>query len=562
MRSFLTKAAVLAVLILPCLTAPAQEIRSIRTLCEVYADGSADVSQIWNVNVVSGTEWYIPVGNLGKMTVEDLRVYENGREFISEGRSWDTHRSLDEKAGRCGILEKGSDGVELCWGQGSYGDHEWLVTYHLTGLVQSLKDSDAFNYMFVNPGLVATPQYVNLIISNKTGGPAWTEENVHFWGFGFEGESWLEEDGIAFESDGRVESMIALVQFDKGLLSPTVERDIKFEKMRKKAFKGSSYAKGSGIDFETLLIILALLAGAFLIIFLIVREIFLKATGAIYKPKIFGTPRIDGYFREAPFGGNLAAGFYVFNNAYRTIFHPEASKGVIGAYLMKWTMDGVLRPIKDESGRKTKVSFQIVEGDEPRTFEDSCEQELFDMVRTASGANLILEDKELETWAKLNYKSFLPWKESVDMTGFSNTLLFSESRTPEAGQEEARRIIQFRNFLNDFTLVAEREVPEVGLWKNYLVFATLFGLAEKVSEAMKKLYPADFEKFSNETIGVNSSYMYNLLWFSSRIGSDAFSNAESAKAAAEAKARGGGGGRTSFGGGGGFSGGGFGGGSR
>ena len=285
-------------------------------------------------------------------------------------------------------------------------------------------------------------------------------------------------------------------------------------------------------------------------------------TGAIYKPKIFGTPRIDGYFREAPFDGNLAAGFYVFNNAYRTIFHPEASKGVIGAYLMKWTMDGVLRPIKDDSGRKTKVSFQIVEGDEPRTFEDSCEQELFDMVRTASGANLILEDKELETWAKLNYKSFLPWKESVDMTGFSNTLLFSESRTPEAGQEEARRIIQFRNFLNDFTLVAEREVPEVGLWKNYLVFATLFGLAEKVSEAMKKLYPADFEKFSNETIGVNSSYMYNLLWFSSRIGSDAFSNAESAKAAAEAKARGGGGGRTSFGGGGGFSGGGFGGGSR
>ena len=264
MRSFLTKAAVLAVLILPCLAAPAQEIRSIRTLCEVYADGSADVSQIWNVNVVSGTEWYIPVGNLGKMTVEDLRVYENGKEFISEGRSWDTHRSLDEKAGRCGILEKGSDGVELCWGQGSYGDHEWLVTYHLTGLVQSLKDSDAFNYMFVNPGLVATPQYVNLIISNKTGGPAWTEENVHFWGFGFEGESWLEEDGIAFESDGRVESMIALVQFNKGLLSPTVERDIKFEKMRKKAFKGSSYAKGSGIDFETLLIILALLALLFI----------------------------------------------------------------------------------------------------------------------------------------------------------------------------------------------------------------------------------------------------------------------------------------------------------
>ena len=567
MRRFLSKAAALSAVLFACLTVSAQEIRSVRTLCELYADGSADVSQIWDVSVVSGTEWYIPIGNLGKMTVSDLHVYEGDDEFISEGRSWDTQRSLVEKAGRCGILDKGSDGVELCWGQGSYGDHEWVVTYHLTGLVQSLKDCDAFNYMFVNPGLVATPQYVNLFISNDTEGPAWTEENVHFWSFGYEGECWLEEDGIAFESNGQVKQMIALVQFDKGLFSPTVERNIKFEKMRKKAFKGSSYAsKGggflSGMDFEGVLTILAVIAIVFGAVFMGLRELVLKATGAVYKDKVFGTSKFDGYFREAPFGGNLAAGFYVFNNAYRTVFHPNAEKGIIGAYLLKWVMEGILKPLKDESGRKTKISFQIVDGDEPRTFEDSCEQELFAMVRSASGSNLILEDNELENWARINYKSFTSWKESVNMTGFSNKLLFGEARTPEAEQEEARRVIEFRNFLNDFTLAAEREVPEVGLWKNYLVFATLFGIADKVSNAMKKLYPTDFEKFSNETIGVNSAYMYNLVYFSSRLGENAFSKAESAEAEASAKARGGGGGHTSFGGGGGFSGGGFGGGSR
>ena len=562
MRHRLLKAAALSTAIFLCFVSGAQEIRSVKTLCKLQADGSADIVQLWDVTVVSGTEWYIPIGNLKKMYISGLRVWEGDEEYVSEGRSWNTSRSLEAKAGRCGIVDKGSDGVELCWGQGSYGPHEWLISYHVEGLVQSLKDYDAFNYMFVNPGLVATPQYALLNIINEAGGPEWTEENVRFWGFGFEGESWLEDNTIVLETDGRFEDMIALVCFEKGLFSPTVSRNIKFKKMQKKAFKGSSYSSGSwlgGLDGESILIILCVIGGIFLALFLIIREAFLKITGRIYKKDVFGETSFDGYFREAPFGGSIPAAFYILSHGYRTISHPKAEKGIVGAFLLKWIMEGRLRPLKDESGRKTKISLQIVE-EASREFTDPCEGELFEMVRKASGSNLILEDKELEIWARINYKPFLSWKDNVDIAGASAVGDFRSSGG--SSQEEARRVIQFRSFLNDFTLVAEREVPEVGLWKNYLIFALLFGLADKVSGAMKKLYPQDFEKFSNETIGVNTTYMTNLLLFSNNISGRAFEKASDAKIQADARSSSGHGGRTSFGGGGGFSGGGFGGGSR
>ena len=54
------------------------------------------------------------------MEISDFHVYEGDeeREYLDEGRSWDSGRDLSQKAGRSGIVDKESDGVELCWGLG------------------------------------------------------------------------------------------------------------------------------------------------------------------------------------------------------------------------------------------------------------------------------------------------------------------------------------------------------------------------------------------------------------------------------------------------------------
>ena len=94
------------------------------------------------------------------------------------------------------------------------------------------------------------------------------------------------------------------------------------------------------------------------------------------------------------------------------------------------------------------------------------------------------------------------------------------------------------NFLKDFTLSKERGAVEVGLWKDYLVFAQLYGIADKVAEQFQK----------QRTIHMNNMTT-----------TSAMNRATSKYQAGSIKGTGG---HTSFGGGGGFSGGGFGGGGR
>ena len=114
-----------------------QQIRDIDETVVLHRDGSAEVTQVWDVNVVSGTEFYLPFDHLGPLDITDLQVSEGGVPFVSEGDGWDTDRSREQKRGRCGIVRK-PDGVELCWGQGDYGDHVWTVSYSVKGLVMQL----------------------------------------------------------------------------------------------------------------------------------------------------------------------------------------------------------------------------------------------------------------------------------------------------------------------------------------------------------------------------------------------------------------------------------------
>ncbi len=54
----------------------------------------------------------------------------------------------------------------------------------------------------------------------------------------------------------------------------------------------------------------------------------------------------------------------------------------------------------------------------------------------------------------------------------------------EKGQLHYKKWKAFKNFLNDFGTFELKELPEIILWERYLVYATIFGLAEKVQKTM------------------------------------------------------------------------------
>lgn len=52
------------------------------------------------------------------------------------------------------------------------------------------------------------------------------------------------------------------------------------------------------------------------------------------------------------------------------------------------------------------------------------------------------------------------------------------------GNEDYAKWMAFKKFLNDFGTFDTKELPEIVLWERYMVYATVFGLAEKVSKCM------------------------------------------------------------------------------
>ena len=567
MKRFLL--AVLVPLLLLSGTLSAQRIRSVDVTVYINEEGDAYIRQVWDVNVVSGTEWYIPIENLGPMHIGSLEVSENDEEFISEGDDWDTHRSLAQKAGRCGIVRK-SDGVELCWGQGSYGDHVWTVGFVALGLVQSLNDYDAFNFMFVNPDMVAAPEHASVTFTRLDDKP-FSFDYTRFWFFGTEGNSELLENGDIFfettEPMRKGDSVIAMMSFEKGNFTPSVERNMKFEKMQKKAFKGSSYKKDgffSNLSLEDIIAIL--FAGAFflaiggifvLFVYFLFRDIVLKITGRIWKKETFGSTKPQGWSREAPFSGSIPVAASLLKDGSRLMLSDAHTERCIGAYFLKWIQEGIAVPVKAADGH-FDVQFPETEPD----FADDAEKSLYKKAFEASGSNHILEKGEFDSWAKKHYSSLAGWPNSLIKEGRSMLSSFSGDKVSESAN-----LLKFKNFLNDFTVSKEREVPEVSLWGQYLMFAQVFGIADKVAEGFSKRYPEQFSEYS-QRCGMDAATMQTVVHSWTNSASRAYRTAYDEKISRQAassgsrSSSGGFGGHSSHGGGGGFSGGGHGGGSR
>ena len=59
----------------------------------------------------------------------------------------------------------------------------------------------------------------------------------------------------------------------------------------------------------------------------------------------------------------------------------------------------------------------------------------------------------------------------------------------QQGEDERAKWIGLKNYMRDFSMLDERSVPELVLWEKYLVYATAFGIAEKVLKELKVKYP-------------------------------------------------------------------------
>ncbi len=109
-----------------------------------------------------------------------------------------------------------------------------------------------------------------------------------------------------------------------------------------------------------------------------------------------------------------------------------------------------------------------------------------------------------------------------------------------------------KKYMEDFSMLDKREVPEIVIWEKFLVYATVFGIADKVLKQLKIVYPNISEQLGEE----HYAYMYLMMntnfsnSFSNAI-TNSMSTAYSSATGGGGGFSGGGGGRTVAGGGGG-----------
>ena len=536
-------------------------------------DGSAHVQEIWDIDIDEGTEIYKVFDNMGDSHISNFSVVDDqGHRYQNVGQ-WDVDWDKEDKDGKCGIIQDG-DRYELCFGIGEYGRRTYTFEYDIANFVQQYQDTQGFNYAFFSE-MELEPQHVKITLSSSHD---FNKNNAKIWAFGYQGVVYFDNGDVIMETQSAVPEgakMQLLMQIDNETFSNAHPNDQSFEKILENAIDGSEYEEefyDQGDYYQSFMykdntaLIIAVVFGVIGLIGVVVIVLivaYTKGRVAFQFNDHIPLNKQPPMFRDIPCHKDLFQ-FYYYAKKIGLISDQDRD-GLIAAILLRWIKENYIEFQKEEVKQFLffKKEGYSVELDKDIPITHPLEKKLFQFFKQAAGSNQVLETDEFESWCKKNYEKIDEWFESIDeyvenelrkqhlltlettYTSFLKIRFSHSTDTYDASiREEMEHIIGLKNFLEEMSLIDEKEVIEVKLWEEYLIFASILQIADKVQEQLGRLCPNFNEQSQLDTI-----YTMHMVYMFSH---------NSMKASHEASiAASGGGGSSSFGGGGGgFSGGG------
>ena len=529
---------------------------------DIYLDeqGNANITEVWDVKGSDGSEWYKVYTNMGNIDLANFTVSMDGMKLTK--KVWDVDENLSEKKGYYGVNTT-SNGFELCFGKYDYKRHKFTLKYTLTNMVFNTEDAQVVYNTFIDRLSSVNFENFHVKISSYYKFP----DNLDVWGYGYKGYAYVKDGVIEASNEGNMNGnyVVLLVKFP----SETFDTNIgyssyqTFNDVYNRAEQGTfdyDYDEEESSFLETLFSIIIALAP---FIFVVIGIVAVSKSGYGY----INNKKIDKketpFFRDIPCNKDI----YYANTLTKLnleLFGKYKETNILGAIMLKWVREDKIKFIKEEkSGILGKEKSSIDLRLNP-TFDNALEKELFDTMYKASGDG-ILETKELEKWARKNYSKFFDLFKRIDKVELlkleKEGHLYKRKDKNECKKRnvmddtiynESVKLYGLKRFLDEFSRMDTKEVLEVKLWDEYLMYAYIFGIADKVAKQLKNLYPEVIQEYN---------YDYDTLILISNISNSGVSAASSARSAAESYSSGGGG-FSSGGGGGGSFGGGGGGGSR
>lgn len=465
-------------------------------------NGDAYIEEIWDMYVEQGTEIYKDESQLNDCEILNLQVKDGKGNVYTTFDTWDTSLTFEQKKYKCG-LNQTSSGYEICWGVSQYGRNQYTVSYTLTNFINSYNDYDGFHQRLVNDGMSNPPNKISITISADS--VKFSDQNTKYQGLGFKGDVILYSDFLyASSSKGLSSRNYAniIMRFEKGMFSPTNQIDKTFSEVEKEANQKDRRAL-----FNRILPFLIVGGGMSVLFIFLYTARFYASSRKVKKCRI---PKRDiQYFRDIPFDGELIPAYFSLDLADQLKNETDA----IAAYLLKWMLNKNIRVEMTEkpglfrTKEQSSIIFENMNG-----INHYLEKKLYNMLNKASGRDHILQEDEFERWAKNNYEEVEGWMESLKINGQNyftdhqyistytrkglfNLIKAKQRYINEMGEAKIKEVLGLKAYLKEFTLVNEREAREVYLWKDYLIYASLFGIASEVSKQFQELYPKYFEEY-------------------------------------------------------------------
>lgn len=498
---------------------------------DVYIDknGNASVTEVWKANLTSGTEGYRPYFTNDNATISDFSVSDDSGKNYESISSWNIKASFENKAYKCGI-NKVNDGVELCWGISNYGNRTYTLKYNINNFVNQYTDKQGIYINFLKLDNDVGNVRINIHSDTK-----FFEDNAKIWAFGNNGTIHFVDGNIVLESGGRLtksQYIVGLIKLESNLFNTKSKINKSFDDVYNEAFsdvKDKEIDKDENINNNVSFLLPLILLSPIMLLFnpvviiIIIVLILKKVRSTSGESLDFGNignilPSDDeiNYFRDIPCNKDLERAYWVCYN-YNVVSKETLKQGIIGAILLNWIRDGYITVTKTKKGLFSfKDNNYAIDFTKMKGAKNEIESELFKMLVTASGNNGILEAKEFERWCKNNYSKVNLWfsniirkeefylenqglivRKNKECKGiFGNTKIVIVKCVSEKLRDEAIQLKGLKKFLNDFSMMPERQYFEVHIWEEYLMFSELFGIADKVEEQFSKLYP----KFNQESL--------------------------------------------------------------
>ena len=499
-------------------------------------------------------------------------------------------------------LKIDSNTFEIAWGVGLDNDtdtRKYEISYTVNDAISKYNDYAELYWQFVGEDFEIDAKKIEGVITLPS--LALNKDDIKVWGHteGLNGEIYATEaNKIEFTlnnfNSGRYLEIRTLFPTDMIANSNRTYNKDRYEEVVKEETKWANEAnfrrnweKTKDKIFECLLII-AIIAFVIVYIFKIIKYAKKLSSLKKYTPE----QKLD-YFRELPSKTTTPGeAVYILQEPYNSFnrYYGKIFTAVLLNLKLRKYID--FRIEKNEKN-KEKIYISYLKDGEVTLKKD--ENDILKFIKSAIGKKEEIEVKDLEKYIKshstsverliknakkhietqltkekslskteqeeyLKYSSnasvyyvmtivFLTWAFPVSIVMFINGIMCSKIKKrinvlTQKGINEKEKWKGLKKYMEDFSLLNEKEIPAIEVWEEYLVYATAFGIAQKVLKQLKEIYP-NIEEL--DTIGTSCIYfMYHTNFsttFSSSINSAISTSYSSATGGGGGFSGGGGGGR-------------------